>query len=53
MRYPEDLFQAQVNKYRLYHITDPVARYNQEDIWNIPTELFGENESRFRCSRTT
>jgi uncharacterized membrane protein (UPF0182 family) len=45
IRYPEDLFLAQVNNYRIYHITDPVARYNQEDIWNIPTELFGESSS--------
>jgi len=45
LRYPVDLFQAQINNYRLYHITDPVARYNREDIWNIPTELFGETAS--------
>jgi uncharacterized membrane protein (UPF0182 family) len=45
LRYPEDLFLAQVNNYRIYHITDPVARYNQEDVWNIPTELFGESSS--------
>jgi hypothetical protein len=45
LRYPEDLFLAQVNNYRLYHITDPVSRYNQEDVWNFPTELFGENSS--------
>ena len=44
IRYPEDLFQAQVEKYLLYHITDPVARYNQEDVWAIPTELFQDNE---------
>ncbi len=45
LRYPEDLFLAQINNYRIYHITDPTARYNQEDVWNIPTELFGENSS--------
>jgi len=45
LRYPEDLFLAQLNNYRIYHITDPVARYNQEDVWNIPTELFGESSS--------
>jgi hypothetical protein len=44
IRYPEDLFQAQVEKYRLYHITDPVARYNQEDIWSIPLEIFADTE---------
>jgi hypothetical protein len=45
LRYPEDLFLAQVNNYRLYHITDPVSRYNQEDVWNIPTELFGDSNT--------
>jgi uncharacterized membrane protein (UPF0182 family) len=40
VRYPEDLFLAQVQKYLLYHLTDPVARYNQEDVWTVPTEIF-------------
>jgi uncharacterized membrane protein (UPF0182 family) len=44
IRYPEDLFLAQVQKYLLYHITDPVARYNQEDVWAIPSEVFEGNE---------
>jgi hypothetical protein len=45
VRYPEDLFHAQITNYLIYHITDPVARYNQEDVWNIPTELFGESST--------
>ena len=44
VRYPEDLFQAQVEKYLLYHLTDPVARYNQEDVWTIPREIFDADE---------
>jgi uncharacterized membrane protein (UPF0182 family) len=43
IRYPEDLFQVQINKYLLYHLTDPVARYNQEDRWTIPTEVVGQD----------
>jgi uncharacterized membrane protein (UPF0182 family) len=44
LRYPEDLFLTQVNKYRTYHITDPGGLYNREDIWNIPMEVFdGQN----------
>ena len=38
IRYPEDLFLAQVNQYRTYHITDPGQLYNKEDLWSIPTE---------------
>ena len=44
IRYPEDLFLAQVNAYRLYHITDAGVLYNQEDVWNIPNEIFGSAE---------
>jgi uncharacterized membrane protein (UPF0182 family) len=45
LRYPEDLFLAQANAYRTYHITDPNILYNKEDIWNIPTELAGGGEA--------
>ncbi|MPZ48993.1 MAG: UPF0182 family protein [Dehalococcoidia bacterium] len=44
LRYPEDLFLAQVNQYRTYHITDPNVLYNREDIWNIPTEIIEGSE---------
>jgi uncharacterized membrane protein (UPF0182 family) len=44
VRYPEDLFHAQIDAYRLYHITDPNILYNREDIWNIPTEIFSGSE---------
>ena len=40
-RYPEDLFRAQAELYRLYHVTDPTVFYNREDLWEIPKELFG------------
>jgi uncharacterized membrane protein (UPF0182 family) len=45
LRYPEDMFLAQVNTYRTYHITDPGVLYNREDIWNIPTEIFEGGEA--------
>jgi uncharacterized membrane protein (UPF0182 family) len=44
IRYPEDLFLAQVNAYRTYHITDAGVLYNREDLWNIPSEIFGSSE---------
>ncbi len=44
LRYPEDLFLAQVNQYRTYHIQDPGVLYNKEDIWSIPRELFEDTE---------
>lgn len=42
-RYPLDLFKAQASIYRAYHMTDPEAFYNREDLWNIPKEQFEEN----------
>jgi len=40
-RYPEGLFRAQAELYRVYHMTDPTVFYNREDLWEIPKELFG------------
>jgi len=38
IRYPEDIFNIQVEKYTVYHMTNTEVLYNQEDKWNIPTE---------------
>jgi len=35
LRYPEDLFAAQVATYGHYHITNPAAFYNAGDAWTI------------------
>lgn len=40
IRYPETLFNVQVEMYRTYHMTDPRVFYNKEDVWNIPNEIF-------------
>ncbi|MCK9496777.1 MAG: UPF0182 family protein, partial [Dehalococcoidia bacterium] len=44
LRYPLDMFQQQAEQYRTYHITDPGAFFTAEDIWNIPTERFQNEE---------
>ncbi len=36
VRYPEDLFSAQVALYTIYHMTEPEAFYHREDQWQIP-----------------
>ena len=38
MRYPELLLQLQAAVYGLYHMADPGAFYNREDLWAIATE---------------
>ena len=48
IRYPFDLFFSQANKYLRYHMLDPLDFYNLEDIWNIPTEKFGQSASQLQ-----
>ncbi len=44
IRYPENLFRIQTQKYTTYHMRDPRVFYNKEDIWNIPKELYESNQ---------
>ncbi|ACV62973.1 protein of unknown function UPF0182 [Desulfofarcimen acetoxidans DSM 771] len=44
IRYPEDLFIIQAEKYALYHMNNPLVFYNKEDKWDLPTEIFGSDE---------
>jgi uncharacterized membrane protein (UPF0182 family) len=39
MRYPELLLKLQAEVYSLYHMTDPEAFYNREDLWTVATEV--------------
>jgi len=43
IRYPKDLFRIQVGTYRTYHMEDVQVFYNQEDLWEIPDELYGDS----------
>ncbi len=36
LRVPEDLFDVQTRTYARYHVTDPSAFYNSEDLWTVP-----------------
>ncbi len=42
IRYPEDLFKAQAEMYRTFHMQDPQVYYNREDLWSIPSESIGD-----------
>ena len=44
LRYPKDLFQIQAELYSTYHMLDADVFYNKEDYWNIPNEIYAENE---------
>jgi hypothetical protein len=43
-RYPEQLFYIQADRYAAYHMEDPRVFYNQEDLWDAPTEIRGGEE---------
>ena len=45
-RYPEDLFRAQSEIYRVYHMKNPQAFYNNEDIWELSRYSSGNAEPR-------
>jgi hypothetical protein len=44
VRYPELLLTAQADVYALYHMTDPEAFYNREDLWEVATEVRSQGE---------
>ncbi len=45
-RYPEILFRTQAEVYRTYHMLDPQAFYNKEDVWDIASYSNGQGGQR-------
>jgi hypothetical protein len=41
-RYPELLFRAQAEIYRTFHMQDPEAFYNREDLWDLAKNVYGQ-----------
>jgi uncharacterized membrane protein (UPF0182 family) len=48
IRYPKDLFEIQAGTYRSYHMEDPQVFYNQEDLWQVPDELYGDSRQEMK-----
>lgn len=44
IRYPEDLFRLQASVLTRYHMTNPQVFYNQEDVWELPKEVYERTE---------
>lgn len=44
LRYPEVLFNVQREMFRTYHMRDTGVFYNKEDMWDIPTEIYRDQE---------
>ena len=43
-RYPEVLFNVQAELYRTYHMTNPQAFYNKEDLWDLSNFVSGQGQ---------
>ncbi len=46
IRYPRDLFSIQADTYRTYHMKNVKVFYNQEDLWQLPDEIYGEQRQQ-------
>ena len=44
VRYPTDLFDIQRDLLGTYHMKDPRVFYNKEDLWEVPNEIYGDDE---------
>ncbi len=42
-RVPETLFRIQAEIYRTYHMVNPQAFYNKEDLWDLASYVSGQN----------
>jgi uncharacterized membrane protein (UPF0182 family) len=42
LRYPEDLFSIQTDRYTLYHLDTANALYSRKDLWALPEDRSGE-----------
>jgi hypothetical protein len=51
VRYPEVLLQMQAAVYGTYHMTNPGAFYNREDLWTVASEV-GMNADRQQATQT-
>jgi uncharacterized membrane protein (UPF0182 family) len=43
-RYPEVMFRVQSELYRTYHMTNPQAFYNKEDLWDAARFVSGQGQ---------
>ena len=48
IRYPEDLFKIQADKFLAFHMQDPQVFYNREDSWAVATEKVGNQTAAGR-----
>jgi uncharacterized protein len=42
LRYPEDMFSIQTDRYTLYHLSTANELYSRKDLWSLPEDRSGE-----------
>ncbi|HET8548538.1 MAG TPA: UPF0182 family protein [Bryobacteraceae bacterium] len=52
VRHPELQFLAQAEIYRTFHMRDPEAFYNKEDLWDVAREKYSQNADADRVQPT-
>lgn len=46
IRYPQTMFDIQSNIYKKYHMKSARELYNKSDMWDIATQIYGNNETQ-------
>lgn len=46
LRYPEDIFRLQTRVYATYHMDQPQAFYNKEDLWEVASGAAADNNGQ-------
>ena len=44
LKVPTELFKIQVQQLLKYHVIDPKTFYNGDDFWQVPMELYGQEQ---------
>ncbi len=44
LKVPTELFELQVKQLLKYHVKDPRTFYNGDDVWQVPMELYGQEQ---------
>lgn len=47
-RYPKNLFELQTQAVTTYHMTNPTAFYNREDLWDQAQQIYQQNQKTAR-----
>lgn len=50
LQYPNALFNIQASVYEKYHMTDVDVYYQNEDLWQVSNEIYGQSEARMTAN---